>query len=130
MKVATLHRDPLQLCDMPAASPEYPSVAHILAPSASRGRANSVAPLGGVAHARHVALRIDEMNSVSCGGAPGVSNAFVSALWALDAVFEMARVGVDGVNIHTYPRAPYELFRFPARTGSGAATSPPSTTAC
>ena len=57
------------------------------------------------------------MNSVSCGGAPGVSNAFVSALWALDAVFQMARVGVDGVNIHTYPKAPYELFRFTHENG-------------
>jgi len=74
--------------------------------------ADSVAALAGVAHARHVALRIDEMNSVSCGGAPGVSNTFVSALWALDAVFQMARVGVDGVNVHTFPKATYELFNF------------------
>jgi len=112
VKVATLHRYPLQLCFRPAASPAYPSVAHILAPSASAGLADSVAPLVGAAHSRHIALRIDEMNSVSCGGAPGVSDAFVSALWVLDAVFQMARVGVDGVNIHTYPKAPYELFTF------------------
>ena len=117
VKVATLHRYPLQQCFMPAASPAYPSVAHILAPSASEGLANSVASLVGVAHARHVALRIDEMNSVSCGGAPGVSNAFVSALWALDATFQMARVGVDGVNFHTYPGAPYELFTFTRKHG-------------
>jgi hypothetical protein len=112
VKVASLHRYPLQECFMPAASTKYPSIAHMLDPSASRGLADSVAPLVGVAHARHVALRIDEMNSVSCGGAPGVSNAFVSALWALDAMFEMARVGVDGVNIHTFPKATYELFNF------------------
>jgi hypothetical protein len=95
----------------------YPSVAHLLAPVASQGLADSVAPFVGVAHARHVALRIDEMNTVSCGGAPGVANGFVSALWALDAVFQMARVGVDGVNIHTYPGAPYELFTFTRRDG-------------
>jgi hypothetical protein len=117
VKVATLHRYPLQQCFLPAASPAYPSVAHILAPSASQGLANSVASLVGVAHARHVALRIDEMNSVSCGGAPGVGNAFVSALWALDATFQMARVGVDGVNFHTYPGAPYELFTFVRKHG-------------
>jgi hypothetical protein len=115
--MATLHRYPLQLCFMPAASPQYPSVAHMLDPSASRGLANSVASLVGVAHSRHVALRIDEMNSVSCGGAPGVSDAFVSALWALDAVFQMARVGVDGVNIHTFPGATYGLFNFARRHG-------------
>jgi hypothetical protein len=117
VKVATLHRYPLQLCFMPAASPQYPSVAHMLAPSASRGLADSVARLAAVAHSRHVALRIDEMNSVSCGGAPGVSDTFVSALWALDAVFEMARVGVDGVNFHTFPGATYELFNFARRHG-------------
>jgi len=117
VKVATLHRYPLQLCYMPAASPMYPSVGHLLAPAASRGLADSVASFVGIARAHHVALRIDEMNTVSCGGAPGISNAFVSALWALDAVFQMARVGVDGVNIHTYPRAPYQLFTFSRRHG-------------
>jgi hypothetical protein len=117
VQVATLHRYPLQLCFMPAASPMYPSVAHMLSPAASQGLADSVASLVGVAHARHVALRIDEMNSVSCGGAPGISNAFVSALWALDAVFQMARVGVDGVNMHTFPSAMYRLFSFTRRHG-------------
>jgi hypothetical protein len=117
VRVASLHRYPLQLCFLPAASPMYPTVAHLLAPAASRGLADSVAPFVGIAHARHVALRIDEMNSVSCGGAPGISNAFISSLWALDAVFQMARVGVDGVNIHTYPGAPYELFNFTRRHG-------------
>jgi hypothetical protein len=112
VKLATLHRYPVQQCYISPDSPRYPTVAHLLLPLSSRGLADSVAPYVGVAHARHVPLRIDEMNTVSCGGAPGVANAFVSALWALDAVFQMARVGVDGVNLHTYPGAPYELFTF------------------
>jgi Glycosyl hydrolase family 79 C-terminal beta domain len=112
VRVATLHRYPLQQCYIPPSAPQYPSVAHILAPSASEGLANSIARYVGVAHARHASLRIDEMNTVSCGNAPGVANAFVSALWALDASFQMARVGVDGVNFHTYPKAPYALFTF------------------
>jgi hypothetical protein len=41
-----------------------------------------------------------------------VSNAFASALWVLDTLFEMKRVGVDGVDVHTYPGATYELFTF------------------
>jgi hypothetical protein len=117
VRVATLHRYPLQLCFMPAASPMYPSVAHLLSPDASQGLADSIAVQVAEAHSRGVELRIDEMNSVSCGGAPGVSNAFVSALWALDAVFQMARVGVDGVNFHTFPGATYELFDFSRRGG-------------
>jgi hypothetical protein len=115
VRVATLHKYPLQTCFVAPSKPQFPTIAHLLSPFASRGLADSIAPFVRVAHARHVALRIDEMNSDSCGTAPGVSNAFGSALWALDAVFEMARVGVDGVNIHTYPRATYELFRFTHR---------------
>lgn len=44
-----------------------------------------------------------------------MSNVFASALWALDAAFQMARVGVDGVNFHTFPGARYELFSFKRR---------------
>ncbi|MBV8999226.1 MAG: hypothetical protein JO304_09215 [Solirubrobacterales bacterium] len=117
VRVATLHRYPVQQCYRPPSSPVYPSVAHLLAPRASRGLADSVAPFVGVAHAHHASLRIDEMNSDSCGKVPGVDDAFVSALWSLDAVFQMARVGVDGVNIHTYPGAPYELFTFNRQNG-------------
>ncbi len=65
------------------------------------------------------------MNTDSCGAAPGLSNAFASALWALDALFEMARVGVDGVNIHTYPGATYQLFTFAhSRRGWSAFVAP------
>jgi hypothetical protein len=40
----------------------------------------------------------------------GVSDTFASALWALDTLFNLASVGVDGVNFHTLPGAGYELF--------------------
>jgi hypothetical protein len=108
----TVHAYPLQTCDLPQSSPEYPTVDHLLAPAAATGLADGVAAAVAVAHARRLPVRVDEMNSDSCGFAPGVSNAFVSALWALDAMFEMARVDVDGVNIHTYPQATYQLFTF------------------
>ena len=117
VKVATLHKYPLQTCFIAPTQPQYPTIAHFLSPTASQGLADAVVRYVGVAHSRHVPLRIDEMNSVSCGQAPGVANGFVSALWALDAVFQMARVGVNGVNIHTYVKAPYELFTFTHRDG-------------
>jgi glycosyl hydrolase family 79 len=112
VKLATLHAYPLQQCYVPTYSPQYPTVAHILAPSASQGLADSVAPYVGVAHSHHVPVRIDEINDDSCGAVPSVDHGFVSALWALDASFQMARIGVDGVNFHTYPTAPYGLFTF------------------
>ncbi|MGZ4343570.1 MAG: glycosyl hydrolase family 79 C-terminal domain-containing protein [Solirubrobacteraceae bacterium] len=40
-----------------------------------------------------------------------MSYTFASSLWALDAMFELARVGIDGVNLHTFPGAGYELFK-------------------
>ena len=71
-----------------------------------------------IAHQRGDTFRIDEMNSVACGGKAGVSDTFASALWALDALFAVARSGADGVNIHTFPDARYGLFTF-QRAGAG-----------
>jgi hypothetical protein len=123
--VATLHRYPLQQCFLQPQQIKYPSLAHLLAPAASRGLADSVAEAARVAHAHRVALRIDEMNTLSCGDVPGVADSFASALWSLDALFEMARVGVDGVNIHTFPGAAYQLFTFRRVRGRWRATVAP-----
>jgi hypothetical protein len=112
VRIATLHRYPLQLCFIRPEQAEYPTIAHLLAPAASRELAGSVAADVQVAHAHHAVLRIDEMNTVSCGAVPAVAKSFASALWSLDVLFEMARVGVDGVNVHTFPGATYELFTF------------------
>ena len=123
--VVTLHRYPVQTCFVPPSAPTYPTAANLLAPAATTGLADGIAAYATLAHARHLPLRIDEMNTDSCGAAPGVANAFVSALWALDALFEMARVGVDGVNVHTYPGATYQLFTFAHERGKWRASVSP-----
>jgi hypothetical protein len=110
--VVTLHRYPLQQCFLSPSQIHYPSIPHLLAAANSRGLADSVAAAVKVAHARHVVLRVDEMNTLSCGEAPAVTNSFASALWSLDVLFEMARVGVDGINLHTFPGASSQLFTF------------------
>ncbi len=112
IRVVTVHRYPLQACYIAPADPKFPTIARLLSPVASRALAGGVAPYLAVAHRRHLAFRIDEMNNVSCGNPPGVPDTFAMALWAIDALFADARVGVDGVNIHTYPGAVYQLFRF------------------
>lgn len=112
VRIMTLHRYPLKLCFVSPGAPEYPTIGNLLSARSSRGLAESVAPYVRMAHARGRRLRVDEMNVNSCGHDPNVSNSFASALWGLDVLFEMARVGVDGVNFHTYPGASYELFRF------------------
>jgi hypothetical protein len=52
--------------------------------------------------ANHIAngFRLSECNSFYGGGAPGVSNAYASALWAVDFLFANAQNGSSGVNFH------------------------------
>jgi Glycosyl hydrolase family 79 C-terminal beta domain len=109
VRVVTVHRYALAHC---GTSSKEPSIADLLAPEASSGLAKTTVPLVAAAHAHGDSIRVDEMNTVSCGGAPGVSNAFASALWTVDALFAMARAGVDGVNVHTFSGATYGLFTF------------------
>lgn len=112
VRVVTFHRYPLHRCFTPRTSPAYPTIPNLLAPAAASGPADSLSGAVRVAHAHGLALRSDELNSVSCGGARGVSDTFASALWILDTLFNMARVGVDGVNVHTFRDAIYEPFAF------------------
>jgi hypothetical protein len=108
--MVTFHRYPLDRCYTAPSSPDYPTIAHLLAPIASSGPATSLRSAVAVAHAHGIPLRADELNSVACGGMPGVSDTFASALWVLDTLFNMDAVGVDGVNIHTFRNAFYEPF--------------------
>ncbi len=123
--IATLHRYPLQNCFMPRGSPRYPSIDHLLSSAASTGLAAEIAPYVSIAHAHHIPFRLDELNTVSCGADRATSQTFASALWAVDALFELARAGVDGVNIHTFPGAGYELFRLAQSGGHWQATVSP-----
>jgi hypothetical protein len=50
---------------------------------------------------RGLSFRINEVNSASGGGKPGVSDIFISALWCLDFMFKVASHGGDGVNMET-----------------------------
>ena len=62
-------------------------------------------------HQQNIPFRIAEINSICAGGQWGVSNSFSSALWAVDAMFELANIGVDGVNWNTdVSNGPYDLF--------------------
>ena len=117
VRIVALHRYPLQLCHTSSQAGNYPSVANLLGPEASTGFADSFASVVSVAHGRGLPLRIDELNTVSCGADPAVSQTFAAALWVLDTLFELDRVGVDGVHMHTFPGAGYELFH-------GGAVSP------
>jgi hypothetical protein len=104
VRLVTLHAYPLKRCGASTVT-----AGQLLAESSSAGLAAGVAPYIQVAHRHGVPARVDEMNGISCGGQRGVSDSFASALWVLDALFEMAHTGVDGVNIHTVPSTIQEL---------------------
>lgn len=99
MKLTTIHAYPLKHCT----PSNVVTAAQLLAESSSTGFARGVAPFAALAHRRATRIRVDEMNAISCGGFRGVSDTFASSLWVLDALFELAKIGVDGVNIHTVP---------------------------
>jgi len=123
--LVTLHRYPLQLCLTPPSSPRYPTIARLLSPASSTGLADSFAPYVALARDHGLSLRVDELNTVSCGADPAVSKSFASALWALDTLFGLVRAGVSGVNIHTFPGAGYELFRITQSDGRWQAAVAP-----
>ena len=112
LKLLTLHRYPLRACLTDPSDPGYPTIPNLLSDRASAGVAQQVAPYVTAAHNQGLTFRLDEMNSASCSGKKGVSDTFGSALWVLDTLFNLASVGVDGVNIHSLPGAAYELFTF------------------
>jgi len=110
--VVTFHRYPLNRCFTTVRSPQYPTVANLLDARSSRGLGQSLAAYVSIAHRHGLPFRLDEINSVACGGKAGVSNTLASSLWALDTLFATARAGVSGVNVHTFPGAAYALFSF------------------
>ncbi len=87
-----------------------PSAEGLLTEYATSGIGASYKPLAAAAHAEGLAYRMDEMNSVSCGGADGVSNVYAAALWGADIAFQLAAAGLDGINFHTPSR--YAVFSF------------------
>ncbi len=92
------HHYPLGCAQQPA-----PSIEALLS-GATRGRAaHSLATYLAVANAHGIPLRIDETNTVSCGGVSGISNTFASALWATGYITQAMAAGVTGINLQGNP---------------------------
>jgi hypothetical protein len=122
LRIVTVHRYALQGCFTNPSSPSYPSVANLLSDRSSIGLAQALVPYVAIAHSRGLQFRVDELNSAAqagCLGRTGVSDTFASSLWMLDTLFDLASVGVDGVNVHSLPGAGYELFTFSRATTGG-----------
>jgi hypothetical protein len=109
------HRYPFSACAR-RDSRGYPTIARVLSERASAGMAHSLRTAVELAHRADLPFRVSELNSVTCGGRPGVSDAFATALWAPDALFELLRTGVDAVNVHVRTNAINAAFT-PTRHG-------------
>jgi hypothetical protein len=125
VRMLTSHAYGLDQCVTDRSLPRYPSVAHLLSLSASRGLLDGVAPYVTLAHGDGATYRIDEMGSITCNGRAGVSNTMASALWVMDALFSIAAANIDGVNLHTYPNSANGLFDFKRSRGRWEGTVHP-----
>jgi hypothetical protein len=102
------HAYPLDGC--PPHASRATQLHHLLSDAASRGLAAGVARMVAIGRRAGVPVTVTEMNSATCGGVPGISDTFASALWAPSALFAMAQAGVAGVDLHAWPGAPYAPF--------------------
>ncbi len=118
LEILSAHRYPFSACVGPR-SAAYPTIARVLSERASAGTAQAMTAAVGLAHRAGLPLRMTELNSVTCGGLAGVSNAFATALWAPDALFELLQAGVHGVNVHVRADAINGAFTL-SRGGLGA----------
>jgi hypothetical protein len=120
VKLATFHAYPLKHCT----TGKVLTMSQLLSPAATSGFAQAQAQYVNVSHKYGTLARLDEINGITCGGYGGVSNAFGSALWVLDTLFELDKVGVDGVNIQTVPGGVQEIFGPVAGGGSSMVVHP------
>ncbi|HLI58241.1 MAG TPA: glycosyl hydrolase family 79 C-terminal domain-containing protein [Solirubrobacteraceae bacterium] len=94
--LVTIHAYPLKHCTRS----HVVTIGNVLSSAASYGFVDSIAPYVHTAHADGKPIRIDEMNAITCGGTRGVSDSFATALWMMNTLFGLDRVGVNGINMN------------------------------
>jgi hypothetical protein len=80
-----------------------PSIGRLLSPRTRSRERLSLERYMRIARSAHLPLRIDETNSVSCGGVAGVSDTFAAALWATSYITTAMSEGVAGINLEGNP---------------------------
>ncbi len=107
VRIVTVHRYAL------GCIPEKPAtVSSLFSDTYTRDFTTGLGPALEAAHVHGLPIRLDEMQTVSCGGQAGLSDRFAAALWDLDVSFEAAQRGFNGVNFHTREGIANELFTF------------------
>ena len=118
----TIHRYPLRNCFVAPQLAAVPDGAQPAVELRDRPAWRTACKPLGAGRPRRSTASCDSTSSTRSPAAAssGVSDTFASSLWVVDALFELARLGVDGVNMHTLPRSAYELFEF-SRVGRALA---------
>ena len=80
-----------------------PSIARLLSPQIRQLEERSLRRYLLVAQESGIPFRMDEANTVSCGGVPGISDTFASALWAVAYVTRAMSMGASGINLEGNP---------------------------
>ncbi len=80
-----------------------PTIARLLSPQIRQAQAVSLRRYMTISEASETPFRLDETNTVSCGGTPGISNTFASALWAVSYLTQAIDMGVSGINLEGNP---------------------------
>lgn len=76
------------------------TIAQLLDPALMDHFNEQARALVAAAQSRGLPIAMAETNSASCGGMPGVSNAFAATVWGLDYMFSLAQDGFRSVNFH------------------------------
>lgn len=79
----------------------YPTVEKLLAPETESKTVEMARANLAVAREAGLPWRLAECNSTSLGGTHGVSDVYASAVWGADFLFDLAELGVAGINFHT-----------------------------
>jgi hypothetical protein len=94
----TGHHYPLSCAQHPA-----PTIGMLLSPQTRELEERSLRRYLLVAQETEVPFRLDETNTVSCGGVSGISDTFASALWAVSYMTQAMSMGVAGINLQGNP---------------------------
>jgi hypothetical protein len=100
----TAHRYPYSACARRSA-PTYPTIARVLSENATASMARTALKVEHISDGAGLPLWLTEINSVTCGGTLGVSDTFATALWAPDALMELAQAGVESASVHVRANA-------------------------
>ena len=119
ISLLTQHYYPLSDCNRADGT-----VVTLLSRATAAAEVRVISAAAAAARTAGVPLRISETNSASCGGIPGVSDTFASALWAIDYLLTGAEHGASGMNFHGSMTSHCNAYSPLCRTGSSYAVRP------